>query len=166
MCLFYTWVARSTVESLFRSSYYWETFHGTFIYTLGFLPEGTCFKIFVCSICLGVWKPALGVISQHTYIHNSPVQPFSQDYGLPSHTTHVVCVNFVRKWRNLQFNVDSERQNFEKLFHGNFIYSQSFCQKSAEMKSPKKYFSYLIFLMTDLGYELRLLRLISRHTKY
>ena len=28
---------------------------------------------------------------------------------------------------------------FEKHFYGNFIYSQSFCQKSAKRKSPKKY---------------------------
>ena len=50
--------------------------------------------------------------------------PFSQDYGLASHTTHVVSVNFIREWRDLQFNVDSERQIFEKLFHGRFIYSE------------------------------------------
>ena len=79
-------------------------------------------------------------MDKHTYIHNWPLQPFSQDYGLASHTTHVVCVNFIRERRDLQFNVDSERQFFEKLFHGSFIYSQSFCQKSAERKSPKKYF--------------------------
>ena len=54
-----------------------------------------------------------------------------------------MCVNC--KWRDLQFNVDSERQIFEKLFHERFIYSQSFCQKSAERKSPKKYFSYFFF---------------------
>ena len=75
----------------------------------------------------------------HAYIHNWPLQPFSQDYGLASHTTHVLCVNFICEWRDLQFNVDSERQSFEKLFHGRFIYSQSFCQKTAERKSPKKY---------------------------
>ena len=34
----------------------------------------------------------------HTYIHNWPLQPFSQDYGLDSHTTYVVCVNFIRRW--------------------------------------------------------------------
>ena len=27
-----------------------------------------------------------------TYIHNWPLQPFSQYYGLASHTTHIVCV--------------------------------------------------------------------------
>ena len=82
----------------------------------------------------------------HTYIHNWPLQPFSQDYGLASQPTHVVFVNFVREWRDLQFNVDFERQIFEKLFHGRFIYSQSFCQKSAERKSPKKYFSYFVLM--------------------
>ena len=71
---------------------------------------------------------------------------------LVSHTTYVVCVNFIHEWRDLQFKVDSERQIFEKLFHGNFIYSQSFCQKSAERKSPKKYFLYFI-LMSGLGLE-------------
>ena len=60
-------------------------------------------------------------ILDHTYIHNWPLQPFSQDYGLASHTSHVVCVSFISEWQDLQFNVDSERQIFEKLFHGRFI---------------------------------------------
>ena len=51
-----------------------------------------------------------------TYIHNWPLQHFSQNYGLASNTTHVVWVNFIHKWRNLQLKVDSEWQNFEKLF--------------------------------------------------
>ena len=33
---------------------------------------------------------------------------------------------------------------FEKLFMAVLIYSQSFCQKSAERKSPKKYFLYFV----------------------
>ena len=48
-------------------------------------------------------------------IHNWLLQPFSQDYDLASHTTYVVCVNFIHKWRNLQFKLDSERQICEKL---------------------------------------------------
>ena len=39
---------------------------------------------------------------------------------IASHTAHVVCVNFIREWRDLRFNVDSEGQFFEKLFHGRF----------------------------------------------
>ena len=55
----------------------------------------------------------------------------------------------------LQFKVDSERQIFGVTFHGNFIYSLNFCQKSAksaERKSTKKYFSCFV-LMSGLGLE-------------
>ena len=61
------------------------------------------------------------------YIHNWPLQHASQDYGLASHTTHVVCVNFIRDWRDLEFNADYKRQIFGKLFNGRFIYSRSRC---------------------------------------
>ena len=71
---------------------------------------------------------------------------------LVSHTTYVVCVNFIDKWRDLQFKVDSERQIFEKLFMAVLIHTQNFCQKSAERKSPKKYILYFV-LMSGLGLE-------------
>ena len=35
-------------------------------------------------------------------IHNWQLQPFSQDYGLASQITHVVCINSVRKWQDVQ----------------------------------------------------------------
>ena len=57
-------------------------------------------------------------VTVRVYIHNWPLQPFSQDYVLPSLTTHVVCVNFIRKWRHLLYNVDSERRTlrvFDKI---------------------------------------------------
>ena len=60
------------------------------------------------------------------HIHNWLLQPFSQDYSLVSHTTHVVCLNFIREWRDLQFNVDFEQQIFEKLFQSR-IYLPSEC---------------------------------------
>ena len=44
-----------------------------------------------------------------TYMHNWPLQPFSQDYGLASHTIHIVCINFIHEWRDLLFNVNSEQ---------------------------------------------------------
>ena len=81
--------------------------------------------------------------------HNWPLQPFSQNYVLASHTTHVVCVNFIRQWRDVQFNVVSERQVFEKLCHT----LRNFCQKSDERNSPKKYFFSYFVLMADLRYE-------------
>ena len=55
-------------------------------------------------------------------------------------------------------------ESIHKAFHGNFIYYQSFCQKSAERKSPKKYFMYFV-LMSSLGLEPWILRL-SQHTTY
>ena len=48
---------------------------------------------------IGHYNPSVGIID------------------IVSHTTYVVCVNFMHKWRDLQFKVDSERQIFfEKLF--------------------------------------------------
>ena len=89
----------------------------------------------------------------YIYLHNKPLQPFGYDYGLASHTTHVECANFIRDCWDLQFNVNSERQIFEQIFHYRPIYSQNLCRKSAEKKSTKKcFFSYFV-LMADLGYE-------------
>ena len=82
-------------------------------------------------------------IQKDEYIH--ALQPCNQDYGLASYTTHVECINFICEWRDLQFNVDSERQIFEKHFHDRFIYSQSFCQKSADQSC--------IYACTTLGNE-------------
>ena len=101
----------------------------------------------------------------HTYIHNCALQPLSQDYGLASYTTYVVCINFIHKWRDLHFKVDTEQQIFEKLSWQLFIYSQRFCQTSADRKSPKKYFRIFV-LMSDLGFELVPYGLISQHTAY
>ena len=76
----------------------------------------TMFRDFLCN------KVILNII--HTYIHNWSLQPFSQDYGLASYTTHVVFVNFMCEWRDLQLYVDSERQNFEKLFHSEICWEE------------------------------------------
>ena len=86
------------------------------------------------------------------YIHNCHYKLLVRIIDLVSHTTYIVRVNFVHKWRDLQFKVDSERQIFWETFHGNLIQNQSFCQKSAESKSQKKYFLYFV-LMPGLGLE-------------
>ena len=39
--------------------------------------------------------------------------------NLGSHTTYVVFVNFIHKWRDLKFKVDFERQIFWETFQGN-----------------------------------------------
>ena len=63
--------------------------------------------------------------------------PLIRLIDLVTHTTNVMCVNFIHKWRNLQFKVDSERQIFGETFHGNFIYSQGFCQHLLRGNSRK-----------------------------
>ena len=45
---------------------------------------------------------------------------------------HAVCVNFSGTYSLT--STPTQRQIFEKLYHGRFIYSQSFYQKSAEGK--------------------------------
>ena len=47
--------------------------------------------------------------------------------------------------RTYSLTLTPNNRFFKKLFHGRFIYSQSFYQRSAERKSLKKYFSYFIF---------------------
>ena len=55
---------------------------------------------------------------------------------LVSHTTYVVCVNFIHKWRDLQSTPNV--RFFEKLFMATLIYFQSFCQKSAERGNRRR----------------------------
>ena len=50
-----------------------------------------------------------------SYIHNWSLKYFSLDNNLVSDITYVECVNFIREWQDLQFNVDSERQIFENF---------------------------------------------------
>ena len=68
---------------------------------------------------------------------------------LVSHTTFVLCVHFIHKWRDLQFKVDSERQIFEKL-------------------SPKIYFAHIAFFFFFWwpGVSTNALNLISQQTIY
>ena len=95
---------------------------------------------------LPLLHPFAGEISRiKSTIHStwqSLIQPFSQDYGLASHTTHVMlCVLIVyMSGGDLQFNVDFERQIFEKLFHGRFIYLRVFARN----------LHFISFLITDL----------------
>ena len=70
---------------------------------------------------------------------------------LVSHTTYVVFVLYVSGGTYSLKSTPNVRL-FGKLFMAIFIYSHSFYQKSAERKSPKKYFSYFVS-MSGLGLE-------------
>ena len=63
------------------------------------------------------------IYSQSSYIHTYIIghyNPSVRIIDLVSHTTYVVCVNFIHKRRDLQFKVDYEGQIFWETFHGNF----------------------------------------------
>ena len=51
----------------------------------------------------------------HTYIIGH-YNPSVSIIDLVSHTTYAACVNFIHKWRDLQFKADSERQIFLRNF--------------------------------------------------
>ena len=52
------------------------------------------------------------------YIHTYIIGHYNPSVNIidpVSHITYVVCVNFVHKWRDLQFKIDSERQTFSEF---------------------------------------------------
>ena len=116
----------STAKSRCRTIYFWQTFPGNLWLTL---------RVVVRNLLRGSARRNFVHISYyvHTYIHSWPLQSFSLDYNLVSHTTYVVCVNFVYEARNLHFEVDYKRQIFfEKSYLScmAIIFPlQSFCQK-------------------------------------
>ena len=59
--------------------------------------------------------------------------------------------------RDLQFNVESERQIFEKLFVAGLFALRAFARNLLRGCRRKNIF-HITFLMADLGYEPRLLR--------
>ena len=77
---------------------------------------------------------------------------------LVSHTTYVVCVNFINKWRDLQFKVDSERQIFWETFHGNFYLFSEFLRGNRRRNT----FRFDVWP----GARTLALRLISQHSTY
>ena len=101
-------------------------------------------------------------INIYSSIHNRPLLFFSQDYGLTSHTTHLACINFIREWWDLQINVDSERQIFEKLFFGRFYLPSKFLSEICWDKIAEEIF-FFYFSFRCLTWAIRL---IGQHTTY
>ena len=76
-----------------------------------------------------IYEPELDL---HTYII-AHYNPSVRIIDLVSHTTYVVCVNFLYiNGRTYSLKSTPNDRFVEKTFHSNFIYSQSFCQKSPE----------------------------------
>ena len=109
------------------------------------IPKNRLMKIVLITTSQQEFKPRFPMlwraklIIRTLYVHDWPLQPFSQDYGLASHTTRIVCVLYMSGGTHNLTSTPNDRF-LRKFFIAGFIYSQSFCQKSAEMKSPTKYF--------------------------
>ena len=56
--------------------------------------------------------------------------------------------------------------NFKQLFHGNFIYARSFCQKSVEGQSPKVHIFIIRCASVWPGFWNVTILLINQHTFY
>ena len=98
----------------------------------------------------------LSFYQKYTYIRNWSLNPSVRIIDPVSHNTYAVCIILC---------ISSGTCSLKSTAN-DFICSQSFCQKSSERKSPKKYILYFV-LMSGLGLEPFTLRLIiSQHTTY
>ena len=61
-------------------------------------------------------------LADDTHTHNWSV-PSVRIIDLVSHAAYVVCANFIHKWRDLQFKVDSERQIVLRNFSWQFLFT-------------------------------------------
>ena len=105
-----------------------------------------------------------GYVYIHTYIVGH-YNPSVRIFDLVSHTTYVVCVNFIHKWRDLQFKVDSERQIFLRNFPWQFYLLSVFLPEICWEEIAEE---ILFVFRFDVWPGTRTLafRLISQHTTY
>ena len=106
--------------------------------------EGSLVRLYYLNSYLDILFPTAD------YIHNWSLQPFSQDYHLVSQTTYVVCFNFIHKWWDPQFKLDSERQIFEKLFMA-ILFTLTVFAKNLFRESRRKNIFIFAFWCLTLG---------------
>ena len=91
------------------------------------------------------------------HIHNRSLQSFSQDYWRSfSHHLCCVCVNFIHKWRYLQFEI---------FFMAVFIYSVEFLPEICWEEIAEEIIFVFCFDIWP-GARILALRLISQHATY
>ena len=100
----------------------------------------------------------------HTYIidrNNSSVMIIDLD----SHNSYVVCVNFMHKWQDQQYKVDSERQIFWRNFPLQFYLLSEFLPAICWDEIAEKMIFLFLFEMWPRAWTLAL-SLISQHITY
>ena len=88
-----------------------------------------------------------------TYIHNWPLQPFSQDYGLASHTTHVFCFNFICERRDLSLTLAPNDRFLRNFFMTGLFTLRVFARNLLSGNRRRNIVFSWFLLMPDLGYE-------------
>ena len=91
----------------------------------------------------------------------SHYNPSVRIIDLVSHVTYVMCV--VLYIGDETYTLISTPK---ETFHGNFIYSHSFCQKSAERRKSRRKCFFIFCSDVWLGVWTLALCLISQHTNY
>ena len=94
--IFFAKIIKFPDEVYFHLGWY---FHKQYCRTLGIENPHMVLQIPITSDCL----VRLVERRHHWPIHhidNWPLKPFSQDCGLASRTTHVMCINFICEWRD------------------------------------------------------------------
>ena len=108
----------------------------------------------------------------HTYIESQPYTYIIGQYNpsvritdLVSHTTYIVCVNFIHKLRDLQFKVDPERQILLETFHDSFNLLSEFLPAICWEELAEEIL-FVFWFDVWLGARTLAFRLISQHTYY
>ena len=112
----------------------------------------------------GNLKPNLVHINtKNTYIHTQlALQPFSRDYGLVSHTTHVVCAYFKREWWGLKLT--SNNRFLRTFFMADLFTLRVFARNLLRVNSGRNIF-FIFRFDARSGIQIGTLSLISQHSK-
>ena len=107
-----------------------------------------------------------GVLNIWGFRHNLSFLPFSQDYGPISPIPLMLCVNFIHKWRDLQFKVESEWQIYLRTFSWQFYLLSEFLLEVCWREVVQEIFlSYFCFNVWPGIWNMTLC-LTSQHTTY
>ena len=110
-----------------------------------------CFEFNVKIPNGGIWNSICRGLEMIGLFHYNPSVRI---IDLVSHNTYVVCVNFIHKWRDLQFKVDFENTDFlRKLFMAILFTLRVFARNLLKGNRRRNiYFLYFV-LMSGLGLE-------------
>ena len=131
-------------------------------------PKGnTSWQSMLISKSLSNHLYALGTLEKHRNSFHTCVirhcNPSVRIIVMVSYATYVLCVNFIHKWRDLQFKVDSKRHIFLRNFSWQFyLFSEVLPEICRE--EIVKVILFVFYFDVWPGVRTLALRLISQHT--